>query len=92
MRRGSYSPSQIGKIDAQYRAYVHDGHPHHRAFFPRTLWSLVNAVTEVAKSWSPRNVEKGLKGFPRVCADAYGFQLDTLQEDAPTGLSTINLN
>lgn len=92
MRRGAYSSSQVGKIDSTYRAYDGD-HPHAEAFAPRTLWSLYNAVTETAKGWTVRNVEKGLKAFPRVCADAYGFDLDTqLVEDAPTGLSTINLN
>lgn len=93
MRRNVYSSSQVGKIDQVYRAYEQDEHPHNQAFGPRTLWSLYNAVSEVGKTWSVRNIEKGLKGFPRVCADAYGFDLDSkLVTDAPTGLSTLSLN
>lgn len=89
-RRGSYAWNQLGKIDATYRDYVDPKHPHHEAFADRNLWSLYNAVTEVAKGWSVRNVERGLKGFPRVLADAYGFELSALVEDTPEGASSLS--
>tara|TARA_Y100000310_G_C20534260_1_gene740044 strand:+ start:80 stop:955 length:876 start_codon:yes stop_codon:yes gene_type:complete len=93
MRRKVYAPNQLGKIDAQYRAYLDDGHAHHAAFGARNLWSLTNAVTEVAKAWPVRNVERGLKGFPRVLADAFGFRLSSaLVEDAPEGDSGLAFN
>ena len=89
MRRKVYAPNQLGKIDAQYRDFLNEDNPHTAAFAPRNLWSLTNAVTEVAKTWPVRNVERGLKGFPRVLADAYGFELSSLVEDAPEGSSEL---
>lgn len=81
-RRGVLAWNQLGKIDKQYRAYEDAKDPHHVAFAGRNAWSLYNAVTEVGKLWSsPRIGERGLKGFPRVIADVYGFEeLDALVE------------
>lgn len=59
-RREVFAWSQAGKVDAEWRE------PRHEEFRPRNAWSLYNAVTEVAKAWSPRNVEKGLRDFPAL--------------------------
>lgn len=68
LRNPCYSWSQLGKIDHEWR------NPRHEAFEPRTLWSLYNAVTEVGKAWSPRNVERGLKGWPAMVADEFDLE------------------
>lgn len=80
MRQKVIAPSQIGKIDAIYHAYLDPEHPHHEAFAERTPWSLYNAVTENSKtSTSIRVVERELKGFPRVITDTLHFdELDAL--------------
>lgn len=59
-RAGVFAWSQAGKVDQEWRE------PRYEEFAPRNAWSLYNAVTEVAKSWSPRNVEKGLRDFPAL--------------------------
>tara|TARA_Y100000310_G_scaffold322425_1_gene381474 strand:- start:396 stop:1256 length:861 start_codon:yes stop_codon:yes gene_type:complete len=92
MRRGVFASNQLKKIDATYREYLDESHPHHGAFAPRNLWSLYNAATDVGKAWSVRNVERGLKGFPRVLADAYGFELTRLVEDAPEGRTSVRFD
>ena len=75
-RRGVVAWNQLGKIEGTYNAYEAEAHPHHSAFAGRNAWSLYNAVTEVAKGWtSPRIGERGLKGFPRVIAEEFGFNL-----------------
>lgn len=79
-RAPCYAWSQLGKIDHEWR------NPRHEAFEPRTLWSLYNAVTEVGKAWSPRVVERGLKGWPGMVADEFHLesvrpQLLALPED-----------
>lgn len=78
------APNQLGKIDETYRAYEDAAHPHHKAFAERNVWSLYNAVTEVAKGWrSPLVGERGLKGFPRIAANVFGFEgLDELADSA----------
>lgn len=76
--------NQLSKIDATYRAYTEATNPHHSAFGERNVWSLYNAVTEVAKGWrSPMVGERGMKGFPRLAAKAFGFEgLDELADAA----------
>jgi hypothetical protein len=85
-RGNCFAWNQLGKIDAEYRE------PRHEEFRPRNAWSLYNAATEIAKDWSVRNVERGLKGFPRVLASELGFKgLDALVEPA-IGANGENLN
>ena len=76
MRRKVYAPNQLGKIDAVYRAYQDADNVHHAGFADRNLWSLYNAVTEVAKGWSVNNIERGLKLFPRMLTKVYDADLD----------------
>ena len=90
MRRDVFSSSQIKKIDETYRGYLDPEHAHHSAFADRNVWSLYNAVTEVGKGWSTRNIEKGLKRFPRMVADLHGFELSTLE--APRAADGTILN
>jgi hypothetical protein len=92
-RRNAFAWGQLGKIDAVYRGYLDEENPYHEAFGPRNLWSLVNAVTEVAKTWSsPRLMERGVKGFPRVITDAYGFEVGKLVEDEREGTAALAFN
>jgi hypothetical protein len=67
-RAPCYAWSQLGKIDLEWN------NPRHEAFEPRTLWSLYNAITEVGKRWTPRNVERGLKGWPAMVADEFNLE------------------
>lgn len=85
-RSNCFSWNQLGKIDEEFR------NPRHAVFAPRTAWSLYNAVTEIGKAWSVRNVERGLKGFPRVLATELGYKgLEALIE-APTAEDGTILN
>lgn len=65
------APSQLGKIDAEFRS---DRSKEQFGERP-TIRRLYEAVTEVGKTWrSPRVVERGLRGFPdmalRICGSA----------------------
>lgn len=85
-RNNCYAWNQLGKIDQEYRE------PRHDDFKPRNAWSLYNAVTEIAKDWTVRNTERGLKGFPRLLANELGFKgLEALVEPA-IGVGGENLN
>jgi len=56
--------SQLGKVEAAWRT------PPHPEFKPRNGWSLYNAFTEVAKSFSPANQAKSISGIRTVFQEA----------------------
>lgn len=68
-RRGVISPSQLGKIDTEFRSERSKSQFGERP----TVRRLYEATTEVAKTWgSPRVVERGLRGFPDMALRIYG--------------------
>ncbi len=92
-RDGVYGWSKIAKIDAEYNARdgragegLTVGTQRHEEFAPRTLWSLVNAATEVAKIGSPMVSERILRGFPVTISREYGFDSLIHDEAAETAL------
>lgn len=68
-RRGIIAPSQLGKIDVEFRSDRSKSQFGERP----TVRRLYEATTEVAKTWgSPRVVERGLRGFPDMALRIYG--------------------
>lgn len=55
MRAGVYSPSQLGKVDAEWSK------PHYEDFEKANAWSLFNAVTYVIKRWVLNEPERTIK-------------------------------
>lgn len=69
VRRDIFSPSQLGKIDAEFRSDRSKTQFGERP----TVRRLYEATTEVAKTWgSPRVVERGMRGFPDLALRIYG--------------------
>jgi len=89
VRDKAFSNRQVGRIDRVFTAYQEEEHPHHEAFAERTGWSLYNALTEVAKGFSPRASENVIKRFGRTIARVGGFE-DALA--APVDENGIVLN